>query len=130
MSFTLDMTASRRVDAPPAAVWRAFCDMLDMSPQGPPPPQVTLRPLGWRWRVRARVATWRPERQLAWEGSWWGIRLVRGFSFEPVAGGTLVTSREALGGWAVILLRPVFSPRRLGRANQLWLAELAAAVGG
>lgn len=130
MSLTLTLTASRLVAAPPPVVWRVFSGMLGMPPEGPAPAAVSLKPLGFPVRIRARITAWRPERQLAWEGGWLGIRLLRAFSLEPEAGGTRVTSREGLGGWAALAMRPWFSPRRLGRANQEWLAQLASLCEG
>ncbi len=140
----LALCAGRQVPAPPEVVWEAFCAMLDWLGPGqyrgevcqaaagrPGGPRVgdrlgyRLRPIWLPFSVPAEITRSLPGRELAWRGRWLGITVRRRIGFSPNAGGTWVSSEEELAGWALALLRPFYSPRRLGAASQLWLDELA-----
>ncbi len=135
MSLSLCLTASRLVTAPRDRVWRAFVELMggeEMLRQEGPGPSLELgfRPLGLRVVAAATGLESEPGRRVCWQGRAWGLAVRRVFVFRGAPGGTLVESREEIRGWPLLLLRPWYSPRAMGRANQAWLAELAARAEG
>lgn len=144
MKLSLSLETSRQVRAAPEVVWEAFSAMLDWTLPGrrrgeacevaagrAGGPRVgdclgyRLRPIWLPFSVPAQITRAEPGRELAWSGRWLGISVSRRIVFSPNAEGTWVTSREDLSGWVLALLRPLYSPRRLGEAGQLWMGELA-----
>jgi hypothetical protein len=61
----------------------------------------------------------------AWRARWWGLTSLHSYRFADAPGGTMVEGREEITGWAILLLRPFFSPRRLSGQSGRWLTELA-----
>jgi hypothetical protein len=131
LKLTLTLTAERLVRAPREVVWRVFAEATDWPSWGPGGPGVEMgaalavRPLGWPVRARAWVEQARAGEEVSWRARWWGLTSRHGYSFADAPGGTLVRAREEITGWAILPLRPFFSPRRLSGASGRWLTELA-----
>lgn len=134
-ALTLTLEAQRLVRAPRARVWRAFCRQAGLpAGQTDPAPgrrlRLTLSPLGLRIRIPARVTACRPQESIAWQARWLGIRAQHHFTFSDHPQGTWIASREHLRGWTLLPLRLVYSPRRLARLTQDWLAQVAQGAEG
>jgi hypothetical protein len=132
VSLELALTASRLVPADRPRAWAAFARLSglehwDPAGGGEPP---TLIPLGLPVRVRPVAVEVEAPARAAWRARGLGLRVEREIAFHQAEGGTLVESRERLAGWMLALLRPWYSPKRLGRENQRWLRLLAQAAAG
>lgn len=130
MSLSLSMTASRLINAPREQVWPAFLEMMGWDQmqweEGPHPSlELCFRPLGKQVTAQATSLDTDPGRRLSWQGKAAGISVRRDFIFRRAPGGTLVESREQVSGWPLLFLRPLYSPKAMGQANQAWLEELA-----
>lgn len=143
MKITQTMDVARTVAAPRAEVWEVFCRVEDWAGwnplmhtsgmergQGLEPGNrlafgIRLRPLGLPVTVRAEVVAVEPERRVVWTGSLLGVHSVHAFEFSDVTQGCLVTSREQLGGWALLPARLLYSPARITELTARWLAALA-----
>ena len=127
------MTASRLISAPRDKVWPAFLEMMgweqmhwDESPH--PSLELCIGFMGRQVTAEGTSLDTDPGRRLSWRGKAGGISVRRDFIFRGAPGGTLVESREQVSGWPLLLLRPLYSPKAMGQANQEWLEELAARV--
>jgi uncharacterized protein YndB with AHSA1/START domain len=130
VSLELTLTASRLVPAPRARVWAAFARLSGLEswdPGGGAPPPVLI-PLGLPVKVRPEAVEVEAPARAAWRARGLGIQVERELSFTEAAEGTVVESVEQLAGWMLALLRPWYSPKRLGRENQRWLRVLAQAA--
>lgn len=131
MKLTLTLTAERLVRAPREVVWRVFAEAMDWPAWGPDGAggglgaALAVKPLGWPIRARAWVEQARAGEAVAWRARWWGLTSRHSYIFADAPGGTLVRGREEITGWAILLLRPFFSPRRLSGQSGRWLTELA-----
>lgn len=131
MAFlAMTLAASRHLRAPRERVWRAFCQATGWEQWSRDGQAASLNPLGLPLRLTLRVVEAQDGQRVAWQGQGLGIVSRHEFSFSDRAGGCLVTSRETLSGWMLLLLRPFYSPRRLAGKAQAWLAELAAQTEG
>lgn|GEM_PF-6915528 len=124
--LAVTLTASRHLRAPRDRVWRAFCQATGWEQWSRDGEAASLNPLGLPLRLTLTVVEAQEGRQVAWRGRGLGVQSRHEFSFRDQAGGCLVTSRETLSGWMLLLLRPFYSPHRLATSAQAWLAELAA----
>lgn len=124
--LAVTLTASRHLRAPRDRVWRAFCQATGWERWSRDGESASLNPLGLPLRLTLTVVEAQDGRRVAWLGRGLGVQSRHEFSFHDQAGGCLVTSRETLSGWMLLLLRPFYSPRRLATNAQAWLAELAA----
>jgi hypothetical protein len=141
VSLTVNLQAARLIRAEPHQVWQAFCRLtawpavhasihpslerprIDGTRKGL---DLRLKPLNLPMLVKARVTESLPARRAAWQARWLGISSRHRFAFKGVAGGTMVESQETLSGWTLLLIRPIYSPRRLSQLSQKWLKDLAA----
>lgn len=128
--LVVTLSASRHLRAPRDRVWRAFCQATGWERWSRDGESASLNPLGVHLRLTLTVVEAQEGRRVAWQGRGLGIHSRHEFSFRDQAGGCLVTSRETLSGWMLLLLRPFYSPRRLANNAQAWLAELAARCEG
>ncbi len=127
MKLTLTLTASRLVRAPRQLVWRVFAELTDWPSWDPAGGGVmTVRPLGWPVRARARVTLARAGELVAWRVAWWGLASSQSYAFADAPGGTMVEAREEISGWTLLLLQPFYSPKRLSGEGGRWLKDLAA----
>jgi len=132
VSLEISLEAARLVRAPRRSVWRAFCRQAGLPPDPAPGRRLrlALSPLGLRIRIPARVTACRPQKSIAWQARWLGIRARHHFTFSDHPQGTWIASREHLRGWTLLPLRLVYSPRRLARLTQDWLAQVAQGAEG
>ncbi len=127
------MSASRLIAAPREQVWPAFLELMGWDQiqwdEGQHPSlELCFRPMGKQVVAEATGLDTDLGRRLSWRGKAGGISVQRDFIFRRAPGGTLVESREKVSGWPLLLLRPLYSPKAMGQANQEWLEELAAQV--
>ncbi len=137
MRLAVTLEAARLVRAPRAAVWRAFCELTGWDDWGRPGaagagPRLVLGvgPLGLTARARGRVLVVREGLEVGWRGRALGITSRQHYRFVDQPRGTLMEFREELEGWALLLTRPFYSPRRQSGLGQAWLAQLAARAEG
>lgn len=146
------LTATIDVDASPESVWQVLSDLRRMPEFSPELRRVV--PLGRRtsgvgarilginrrglavWPTTSRVTRWEPGRAVAWKTRESGATWV--YELEPrAAGGTRVTSRRVLSGYApgTTLLAPLIGgaaghDRELADGMATTLARIKAAVEG
>jgi uncharacterized protein YndB with AHSA1/START domain len=133
VSLSLSMTASRLISAPREKVWPAFLEMMgwdqmQWDEDHHPSLELCFRPMGKQVIAEAIGLDTEPGRRLSWKGKAGGISVRRDFIFRGAPGGTLVESREQVSGLTLLFLRPFYSPKAMGQANQAWLEQLAERV--
>ena len=139
MNLGLTLRASRLVHAPRPLVWQVFSDLTAWpawnslcrreAPRGALEKgahlELWLKPLGLPIMVRAEVVEAIPGQAVGWRGRAWGITSEQRYTFGDQGPHTLVGFDESLSGWALLLARPLYSPRRLSQQAQAWLQALA-----
>lgn len=83
-----------------------------------------VRPLAFPLRVRPRVVSCEPGREVVWEGSRLGIRAVHVWRFRETGGGVVLSSVERFRGALLFLGRLLGVPGRMHRLTLRMLEEI------
>ncbi len=83
-----------------------------------------VKPIIFPVRVKPRVVSCDPGREVVWEGARLGIRAVHSWRFAEISGGVVLKSVETFRGPLLVLGRLVGVPRRLHRLTVQMLDQI------